>query len=122
MSTGRCENCPVPAGLACYENPGMCRRAAKPEEVEFRATLVRHAETRAKQNAGAATPACGETLAMLARMKKCPNWVARSDCGCGVNECRVGKGKAGLVSRQDCFACLAISPLAAPAGPSGTGS
>jgi hypothetical protein len=51
-------------------------------------------------------PSVGESLALLARMRTCPEWVPRSDCGCGVNECRAGKGEAGRVSHAQCFGCL----------------
>lgn len=104
--TNRCKHCPVAKGLQCYENPDMCRRAAKPGQAAFRATLVRHAEIRATQATQPKTSPCSDTLALVARMKECPSWVARSDCGCGVNECRSGKGKDGLVTRPDCFRCL----------------
>lgn len=40
---------------------------------------------------------------LLARMKACPHWVARTDCGCGVNYCNRDSRE---VSRQDCFTCL----------------
>ena len=45
-------------------------------------------------------------LARIAAMKACPDWVASSDCGCGNNRCALGKGRDGVVSHQDCFACL----------------
>lgn len=47
----RCESCPVPGGLRCYEDEAYCRRAARPGEGGFRAILVRHAEARAVQHA-----------------------------------------------------------------------
>ncbi len=42
----------------------------------------------------------------IARMRACPHFEASSECGCGVNRCRLGKGKDGLVSHADCRACL----------------
>lgn len=51
-------------------------------------------------------PSAQTTINLIAEMKGCPHWVARSDCGCGVNVCRAGKGKAGLVSHADCQVCL----------------
>lgn len=51
-------------------------------------------------------PTAAESLGLVARMRACPHWRARSDCGCGVNGCAIGKGRDGLVSHADCFACL----------------
>jgi hypothetical protein len=101
--SGRCERCPVPAGLSCYESDRYCRRAGEPGNDAFRAMLVRHARIRAGQ---AEPRPVSKTVALLDRMRACPNFVRRSDCGCGVNECRAGKGCTGLVSHADCFACL----------------
>jgi hypothetical protein len=47
----RCDACPVPEGLRCYEDPGLCLRAAGPGEGVFRAQLVRHAERRRERRA-----------------------------------------------------------------------
>jgi hypothetical protein len=47
----RCDACPVPEGLRCYEDPGMCRRAAGPGEDLFRSILVKHARVRAERRA-----------------------------------------------------------------------
>jgi hypothetical protein len=54
-----------------------------------------------------------EVAALIARMKACPHWRATSACGCGLNLCAAGKGKGGVVSHADCFACLAATPSAA---------
>lgn len=102
----RCSTCPVRAGLNCYEDPAMCRRASSPGEAPFRAILARHAEVRHAQSTAGVAPTSAETMALIARMKACPHWVKRTDCGCGVNQCLAGKGKDGLVGHRDCFACL----------------
>lgn len=49
-------------------------------------------------------------LANIARVKACPHWEKTSECGCGMNRCRAGKGRAGdnAVSHRDCFECLGI--------------
>ena len=117
-----CEACPVDAGLPCYRDPGMCARAAKPGQEAFREMLCRHARMRAAGTTQATAPTSAESLALIDQMKACPSWVARSDCGCGVNQCLAGKGKGGLVGRPDCFVCLretiATSPPAVPTEPS----
>jgi hypothetical protein len=46
MSDAHCDHCQVPEGLPCYNEPGMCRRAAQPGEDAFRAMLVRHARAK----------------------------------------------------------------------------
>lgn len=49
-------------------------------------------------------------LANIAQVKRCPSWEATSSCGCGMNRCRLGKGRAqdNAVSYQDCFECLGL--------------
>lgn len=53
------------------------------------------------------TSDCGgslsENTALLARMKSCPSFEPRTDCGCGVNFCKRDDKE---VSRQECFSCL----------------
>ena len=51
-------------------------------------------------------PEVAESLALVARMKACPSWVASSSCGCGANKCLAGRGRQGIVNHVDCFACL----------------
>lgn len=43
----RCDHCPVPEGLPCYELESHCRRAAQPGEHAFRDMLVKHAKAKA---------------------------------------------------------------------------
>lgn len=52
--------------------------------------------------------ALARQLVNLRRVKACPYFEPRSDCGCGVNACRVNKGPKGdgLVVLADCLACL----------------
>jgi hypothetical protein len=47
-----------------------------------------------------------EHIDLIRSMKACPSWEKSSDCGCGNNRCREGKGREGVVSHQDCFECL----------------
>lgn len=50
------------------------------------------------------------TLELLSRMHACPSRTERADCGCaGLATCSLGKGQAGVVNHQDCFACLEAS-------------
>lgn len=42
------------------------------------------------------------------RMRACPHWERSSGCGCGLNRCKVGKGKEGVVSHDDCRSCLGL--------------
>ena len=109
-----CEACPVDAGIPCYCDPGICARSAKPGQEAFRERLRRNAKVRASQSAQPSLPASAESIELIRRMKECKSWVARSDCGCGVNQCLAGKGKGGLVGRPDCFACLRENPPTSP--------
>lgn len=40
------------------------------------------------------------------RMRACEHWQRSSGCGCGLNRCALGKGRAGVVSHEDCRICL----------------
>jgi len=42
----------------------------------------------------------------LKTVRECPDFVKRSDCGCGVNQCLRGYGKDGLVSLNQCVECV----------------
>lgn len=106
MIPPRCKDCPAAIGDPCTPSQGKCRRVGEPGQDAFRSTIARQARIRARQATRPSVIPCGESLGLIVRMKSCPNWVARSDCGCGVNECRAGKGKAGLVNHADCRACL----------------
>lgn len=65
MDGQNCDHCPVPIGLVCYRDRGMCERAAKDGEDAFRAVLVRHAET-TSQTGLAAAPRSPGLLAKVA--------------------------------------------------------
>jgi glycosyltransferase involved in cell wall biosynthesis len=47
-----------------------------------------------------------DQVRLLARMRTCVHWEKRTDCGCGVNRCNLGKGHDGLVNYADCLACI----------------
>ncbi len=53
-------------------------------------------------------PSLASDLAELARVRACPHLERRTDCGCGVNRCRAGRGPRGdgLVTLDDCRACV----------------
>lgn len=115
-----CETCPVPAGLECDREPVRCRRASRPGEELFRATLVKRAKIRAsgvRETIEAETsdppPTVAESLVLLRLMKTCPH---RSPCpGCSHKGiCALGKGNAGTVRDADCFACIRESGMEHP--------
>jgi len=51
-------------------------------------------------------PTSNETLILIGRVKKCNAWQRSIKCGCGKNRCLAGKGQQGIVTHNDCFACL----------------
>jgi hypothetical protein len=70
-----------------------------------------------------ALPSVAESLSVLQQMKACPHRTAETTCGCGgVATCTLGKGKGGLVSHADCFACLQAPTGADRRASSGSGS
>lgn len=48
-----------------------------------------------------------QALERIRRIKSCPHW-SKPDCGCAQGRCAMGKGKAGLVSFEECGECLGI--------------
>ena len=46
------------------------------------------------------------SVLLIKRMKACEHRLPKTDCGCGVAGCALGKGRAGMVSHADCFQCL----------------
>lgn len=48
-----------------------------------------------------------ENLRRHAAVKRCPSRICRIDLGCGMATCALGKGRTGLVSLNDCLACVA---------------
>lgn len=128
--TNKCPNCPVPDGTPCLATVDPLRFAMFCEWAESGTDGQRqHIIGRSRIGLGgspvppptqAAAPSVAESLAMIARVKECPNWVPRSDCGCSINECRLGKGQAGKVTHNDCFACLREAGAIACESSSGT--
>lgn len=56
-------------------------------------------------------PSVAESLSVLERMRACPHRTAEASCGCGgMATCALGKGRDGLASHRDCFACLRSAP------------
>jgi hypothetical protein len=126
----KCPQCPVKDGPECLgsEMPNeygyFCQWAGDGCDIKRR-TIVNRTRIGGSGGRGcdetpiAVTPAVSANLALLARMRSCPHWVKRADCGCGTNECKAGKGKAGLVSHADCLECLsATAPPVDPVEPS----
>lgn len=107
----RCEHCPVAPGVPCAR---FCADAATGDPAVLRHIIGRSAflsgDAPAPQHAArleqSPRPAPAQVAANIARMKACPHWEASSACGCGNNICRIGKGRAGVVSHADCFTCL----------------
>lgn len=114
----RCDHCSCPPGPTCPggRNPAICRQV-DPTSPKFRPgvrrNLANYKEPTHAAQTSDAPPALtvAESTALIAAMKGCPNWRA-SSCGCGLNRCLGGKGKAGEVSYADCFACLRPSARA----------
>jgi hypothetical protein len=107
----RCASCPVEPGKTCVaaDHPDRfghwCElaRAGKPLDLKM---IVGRSELPVVTAPGRPRLPAVESIRLTALMKACPHWVKRTDCGCGVNQCRLGKGKDGLVRHADCFACL----------------
>lgn len=105
----KCESCPVDPGKPCHaitypDSFGhWCELACGGKPIDL--MMIRG---RSAINAAPRQPTMPAVLSisLVFQMKACPHWVARTNCGCGVNECRAGKGNAGLVSHNDCFVCL----------------
>ena len=67
-----------------------------------------------------ARPSIAASLSLWGRIRACPHWTKSTDCGCGVNECALGKGDRGRVGHHDCFECLKATEAPPDSGSSGT--
>lgn len=102
----KCEGCP----LANEERPCVAQLTRHPRycRPEYRAVVLAYenpfqsviSETERNRES------LRQSLSLIARVKACPSWEASSSCGCGNNRCRLGRGRDGIVSHQECFACL----------------
>lgn len=102
----KCQGCPlIEADRPCLAQLTRHARYCRPE---YRAVVAAY-ENPCADSADETErnrEAIKKTMGLIARMKECPSWEKSSDCGCGNNRCRLGKGRDGIVSHQDCFECL----------------
>jgi glycosyltransferase involved in cell wall biosynthesis len=128
-STGKCVHCPflvepgccpaltLPHPTFCLQvDPGHPRYQPKRAEAMRRMVdgnpklvaepTIMATATPAVAIAATATGSVTDAIALLKRMRSCVWWEKRTDCGCGVNRCNLGKGRNGQVNHQDCMDCI----------------
>lgn len=91
-------------GKITYIDPASSSSTARPHKAVADHSSLQHKASSLSPNPSESPTT--SSLAILNRIKACNWFVARSDCGCGANQCLRGKGKGGIVSYHDCIPCL----------------
>jgi hypothetical protein len=122
MTMQKCRNCPAankahPCLAQSKRHPRYCELVDPRSPTYQPAYVSLLAKDPCGQPEQAPRLSVANAVGLIARMKACESWEASSECGCGNNRCRLGKGRDGIVSHQDCFACLATAPPSTPAQP-----
>lgn len=104
----KCEHCPLRTeDRSCLgqRNTAICAHTDRATD-QYRPSLVAKVVNFTPPTPESKRLAVVESITLVARMKACPEWISATDCGCGTNRCRLGRGRGGKVTHQDCFACL----------------